>query len=125
MAFKVTNGDGEVVGGGSTPGEIRLKTSSGYFTPASYTFSFSSNGKVVGSQVLSARVTGWYAGNILIGGLVGMIIVDPLTGAMFTLPDDVQFGGTSLAEVDHPSGSIQFASIDQLDSDQRARLVRL
>lgn len=26
---------------------------------------------------------GWYLGNILIGGLIGMLIVDPASGAMY------------------------------------------
>jgi len=32
-------------------------------------------------------MSGWYWGNILIGGLIGMLVVDPLTGAMYKLPD--------------------------------------
>ncbi len=33
-------------------------------------------------------VSGWYLfGNIVFGGLIGWLIVDPITGAMFTLPD--------------------------------------
>ncbi|GAA5482118.1 hypothetical protein [Haloferula sargassicola] len=125
LTFKVTDKEGVVVGNGTTPGEVRLKTSSNYFVPAAYIFTFSKNGKVVGSQVLTARVSGWYAGNILIGGLIGLVIVDPLTGAMYTLPDDVNFGGQPMASVTHDSGSLQFVSIDQLDGEQRARLARL
>ena len=35
-------------------------------------------------------LNGWYLGNVLFGGLIGIVIVDPLTGAMWTLqPDDV------------------------------------
>ena len=30
-------------------------------------------------------MNGWYFGNILFGGLIGMIAVDPATGAMYTL----------------------------------------
>ncbi len=125
MTYKVTDKDGVVVGNGTTPGEIRLDTSPSYFVPAAYTFTFSRNGKVVGSQMLTARVSGWYAGNILIGGLIGLVIVDPLTGAMYTLPNDVNFGGQPVASVSHDAGQLQFASIDELDEVQRARLVRL
>lgn len=31
---------------------------------------------------------GWYFGNILFGGLIGFLIVDPATGAMYTLKPD-------------------------------------
>jgi hypothetical protein len=33
-------------------------------------------------------LNGWYAGNILIGGIVGLLIVDPATGAMYKLGTD-------------------------------------
>ena len=33
-------------------------------------------------------VSGWYAGgNLFFGGLIGYLIVDPMTGAMWTLKD--------------------------------------
>ena len=35
---------------------------------------------------VDANVNGWYiAGNLVFGGLVGYLVVDPLTGAMWTL----------------------------------------
>ena len=33
---------------------------------------------------------GWYAGNILIGGLLGLLIIDPATGSMWKLDESVQ-----------------------------------
>jgi hypothetical protein len=30
-------------------------------------------------------MSGWYIGNILFGGLIGMLVVDPQTGAMYRL----------------------------------------
>ena len=125
LSFVVTDGDGTKVTSGVTPGEVRLSTSPGYFRAANYTFTFSKGGKVLGTRTLNAHVTGWYAGNILIGGLIGMIVVDPLTGSMYTLPNEVEFSG-QIAKVDHPSaGSLAILTVDQLSADQRARLVRL
>jgi len=34
---------------------------------------------------LECSVNGWYFGNLFIGGLIGMLIVDPATGAMYRL----------------------------------------
>lgn len=34
-------------------------------------------------------VSGWYIGNILFGGLIGMIGVDLATGGMYVFPDSV------------------------------------
>lgn len=33
---------------------------------------------------------GWYVGNIIFGGLIGLLLVDPITGAMWKLPDTAQ-----------------------------------
>lgn len=35
---------------------------------------------------LQHSIDGWYWGNIIFGGLIGMLIVDPATGAMYKLP---------------------------------------
>lgn len=34
---------------------------------------------------LNSRLNGWYFGNLFIGGLVGMLIVDPASGAMYKI----------------------------------------
>ena len=34
---------------------------------------------------VSAHVNGWYVGNIVFGGLLGLLIIDPATGAMYSL----------------------------------------
>lgn len=65
-----------------TPMTVILSSSDGYFDPMNYTVE--SPGCV---RRLDARFNGWYAGNLLIGGLIGFLIVDPLTGAMWRLPE--------------------------------------
>ena len=125
LSFVVTDEGGGRVGSGTTPGEVRLDTSPGYFRGASYTFTFSQGGKPLGTRTLTAHVSGWYFGNILVGGLVGMIVIDPLTGAMFTLPNEVNFSG-QIASAGQPAGpSLVVMTIDQLSDEQRASLVRL
>lgn len=125
LAFQVTDKSGGVVANGTTPGDVSLGTSAGYFKPESYTFTFRKNGKVIGSKNLTANMSGWYLGNILIGGLVGMLVVDPLTGAMFTLPDDVHFTSLQVATISQGDSKLRIASIDQLSAEQRKQLVRL
>lgn len=125
LTFSVTDGDGAKVASGVTPGEVRLDTSPGYFRAATYTFTFSNGKKVLGTRTLNAHVTGWYAGNILIGGLIGMLVVDPLTGSMYTLPNDVDFSGQLASLEKAPAGSLAVLTTDQLTTAQRARLVRL
>ncbi len=37
------------------------------------------------SVALRATLNGWYFGNLLFGGLLGLLIIDPATGAMYKL----------------------------------------
>lgn len=34
-------------------------------------------------HVLTPGINGWYLGNLLFGGLLGWVIIDPITGAMY------------------------------------------
>ena len=36
---------------------------------------------------IESSMDGWYIANILFGGLIGMLAVDPATGAMWKLPE--------------------------------------
>ena len=47
---------------------------------------FSKEGYEEQSQTLQSSMDGWYWGNFLFGGLIGMLAVDPATGAMYKLP---------------------------------------
>ena len=84
--FIVTNQHGKTVQSGRTPATITLKPSSEYFKGEKYTLKFQKDGYGTQSTPLNAQLNNWYWGNLLFGGFPGMFIVDPLTGAMWTLP---------------------------------------
>jgi hypothetical protein len=44
--------------------------------------------KAARRYALDSSVSGWYFGNLAFGGVIGMLIVDPLTGAMYNLTPD-------------------------------------
>lgn len=71
-----------------TPATVVLGASDGFFSPASYTATFK-NGNVTKTQTINAGLDGWYVGNILFGGVIGLVIVDPATGAMWSLDQHV------------------------------------
>jgi hypothetical protein len=73
---------------GSTPNTVTLPSGRGYFKGEAYTITFKKEGYAEASTILDTSMSGWYWGNILIGGLIGMLVVDPLTGAMYKLPED-------------------------------------
>ena len=85
----VKNTKGVVIHKAVTPATIPLKASDGFFNPADYTFEFQKEGYLQGSTGLSAGMDPWYIGNIIFGGLIGIVIVDPATGAMWKLNDAV------------------------------------
>jgi len=95
--FTIADSTGRVVSKGTTPSQVILETSRGYFKRESYTITFHREGYADDVQKLRPSVSGWYWWNILLGGAIGMLIVDPLTGAMYTLPDDVTGRPTPLA----------------------------
>jgi hypothetical protein len=125
MAFKVVDQNGVVVTQGVTPSTATLNRSSGYFQPGKYTIEISKNGKVVGKETVSAGINGWYFGNILLGGLIGMVIVDPLSGAMYRMPENVTVSTASMTAFHRPVGNLQIVDIASLTSSQRSKLVRI
>jgi len=90
----VKNKRGVDVQKATTPATVTLAASAGFFSPANYSFHFEKEGCFPASTSLSAGMDGWYIGNILFGGLIGWIIVDPATGAMWKL-DDTVYGNLS------------------------------
>ncbi len=68
-----------------TPFVAMLKRSRGYFQGAQYKLVFELAGHKKTEAEITSSLNGWYIGNIFFGGLVGMLIVDPATGAMWTL----------------------------------------
>ena len=95
--IKVLNKSGEVIFKGQTPTTINLKTSSsGYFNPEKYTIIASKDGYETEQTIVDWHVSGWYyAGNLFIGGLIGYLIVDPLTGDMYYLDENVYINMSS------------------------------
>ncbi|WP_159076412.1 MULTISPECIES: hypothetical protein [Flagellimonas] len=70
---------------GQTPATLKLKAGSGFFGKARYQVTFSKTGYDTKTVPVEFKLDGWYFGNILLGGLIGMLIVDPATGAMYKL----------------------------------------
>lgn len=121
-SFEITDKNGTIVHSGNTPSTVTLKSGKGYFTGQTYMLRFKKEGYPDKTIELDSSLSGWYWGNILIGGLVGMLIVDPLTGAMYKLPDVASADmGQPLAQTGE--GTLNVGLIDDLSIAQRERLV--
>lgn len=81
---------GTLVTDGKTPVTLPLKKGDGYFQAAKYRVVFEAPGYAKKEIWLSGSLeAGWYiAGNFVVGGLIGWLIVDPITGAMWNLKPD-------------------------------------
>jgi hypothetical protein len=83
LPIKIENEKGQVLHTGQTPMTVTLKAGDGWFSGATYYAVGPKGGKVM----IDSGVDGWYWGNLLFGGVIGFLIVDPNTGAMYDLPE--------------------------------------
>ena len=89
----ITDQHGQEIFSGRTPTSVELEKGDGYFDGQDYTFTFSHPGYEDRAVMLETSVRGWYLfGNIVFGGVIGWFIVDPLTGAMWEMDDEVHAG---------------------------------
>lgn len=86
----IENRAGKVIFEGITPTVVKLKSAAGYMQKEEYTITFAKDGYVQKTIQITAELDGWYIGNIFLGGLPGMLIIDPLSGAMFKIADEDQ-----------------------------------
>lgn len=83
--INITDQKGQTVYDGQSPATVMLKSSSDYLKSATYNVAISYPGYKAQNITVTSKINGWYWANIAFGGLIGMLIVDPLTGAMYKL----------------------------------------
>lgn len=120
-AFTVTDASGSVVYSGHTPETVILSASRGFFSRETYSIVYSAEGYKETQVTIKPTVDGWVIGNILFGGIPGLVI-DGLTGAVFALPDTHR---THLKKADSAQASLQFFSLSELSEEDRDALVRI
>ena len=85
--FEIKDDTGKIVAQGKTPQGVALAKSDGsYFGKKNYQIIFTKDGSQPVILPIKASANGWYiGGNILFGGLIGWLLVDPFNGGMYTL----------------------------------------
>ncbi len=123
----ITDEDGDVVYTGVTPTTVTLKTKRGYFRGKDYTVAFKKDGYDSHSAVISRKADGWYIfGNLLFGGLIGYIIVDPATGAMWKLEPDLNETLTSkISSLNAEEQSIKIVRLKDVTEDQKGKMTQI
>lgn len=73
---------------------------------------------------ITFKLDGWYFGNILIGGLLGMLIIDPATGAMWKIETEFlnETLSISTASIDP---EMKIMNINEVPENWKTHLVRV
>lgn len=122
----ITDKTGVQIYKGKTPTTVTLKSGAGFFSGASYDVAFERDDCEPQIMHIEREPDGWYIGNILFGGVIGMLIVDPATGAMWKLPPSLH------ANLAHQTTTLKFQDetlevvlLQDVPADLRPQLLRI
>jgi hypothetical protein len=89
-----------------------------------YNVTFGKNGYQDKAGTVDTELNGWYWGNFLFGGVIGLLIIDRATGAMWRLPEsyhaDLLEKVKTLGDASH---SFRAFSINDIPLEERANLI--
>lgn len=86
----ITDKKGKEIFKGATPTALRLKSGAGFFSRAEYQVRLSARGYDEKVIPVTFKLNGWYFGNLVFGGFIGMLIIDPASGAMWRIDKESQ-----------------------------------
>jgi hypothetical protein len=116
---------GTKVFSGTTPTTVTLTAGESYFHAKSYNITFSKSGYADQYVEVKATLSGWYFGNLLFGGIVGILIVDPITGKMWKLPTNVTGNLSQQVSLNQEQRTLQILTLNQVPMNMRKNLVRI
>ncbi|AHW58864.1 hypothetical protein [Draconibacterium orientale] len=121
----ITNNNSYEIFSGTTPATIKLRASDGYFTKAQYQVKFTKEGYETKTVPVYFKLDGWYFGNIIFGGLIGLLIVDPATGAMYKI--DTEFLNETLTPVTNLASTeeLRIYTLKEVPEEWKQHLVSL
>ena len=123
--FSIIDNEGMIIFSGRTPSTIILSAGSGFWKGAKYTVKFEKDGYVSEEIKIKRGIDGWYIiGNFGFGGLIGWLIVDPATGAMWTLEKNVYGNLTpKTSSLDGSTSDLKLLSLHDIPNSLRKNLV--
>jgi len=125
--ISITDKKGIEIYNGFTPAAIKLKSGSGFFGRARYQIKFFKEGYETKTIPVEFKLNGWYFGNLLFGGLIGMIIVDPATGAMYRIDNDMI--NETLLKINNANlqkeNSLNILDMNKIPQEWKSHLVKL
>jgi hypothetical protein len=125
----ITDEKGVEIFQGNTPTTVTLKKSDGsYFGKKAYNVVISKAGYKSQTIPVTSSPSGWYlAGNAVLGGLIGWLIIDPFNGKMYNLsPENISTALSTSARSSHNNkttdGSIMVMLIEQVPAQLREKM---
>ena len=109
---------------GQTPATLKLKSGSGFFGKARYQVTFNKSGYQTKTVPIEFKLNGWYFGNLLFGGVLGMLIIDPATGAMYKIETEF-LNETLLPTKTTASNELRVYDIGGIPAEWKNHLVSL
>lgn len=85
VQVSITDKKGKEIYRGKSPTALKLKSGAGFFSRAEYQVKLFEKGYDVKVIPVTFKLNAWYFGNIIFGGFLGMLIVDPASGAMWRI----------------------------------------
>ncbi|MDO6460769.1 hypothetical protein Q4485_08675 [Granulosicoccaceae sp. 1_MG-2023] len=111
---------------GVTPVTVQLRKSDGsYFGGKEYTVEISKQGYESRTMMIKSAPNGWYiGGNLIFGGLIGWLVVDPLTGSMYNLsPDTINAAlGESVSSNENGESEIKLVLVEDVPGNLRDKM---
>lgn len=124
--ISITNSTGIEVYEGVTPAVVNLKSSEGFFKRATYSVTFIKEGYEDVEAQIRSKLNGWYFGNILLGVVPGMLIVDPVTGAMYKIDNDyIMEPLTPFPSYSSGESALRIYELDEIPDSMKNHLVKI
>ena len=123
--ISITDRRGKEVYIGTSPATIDLKSGAGFFVKARYELKLSAPGFTDKIVTIEYKLNNWYFGNVIFRGLIGVLIVDPATGAMWKIKDPVVDETMVQSSTGISKPALQIVNIDQVSKNLQSQLERV
>lgn len=123
----ITDKKGIEIFKGKTPALVRLKSGAGFFSRAQYQVKLSVRGYDEQVIPVNFKLNSWYFGNVVFGGLIGLLIIDPASGAMWKIDkgSDAIFATLTKSALSVNEPMLKIMDIKDLPEDLRNNLVQV
>lgn len=125
-SITVKNENGAEIYTGTSPATITLDASAGFFKKASYSVMVTKTGYQSQTLPVTFKLDGWYWGNLLLGGVIGMLIIDPATGAMYKIRSEYMSFTLAQATADAKANpELQILDINSIPEGWKSKLEKV